>query len=71
MCSKVVDRVEQSPNYVIDGDISQVTLVVCCIPLFVIIDRQSLNQGMTSGEIPGRFVCEWVPKWPTFLSLVP
>ena len=59
-CSKVVDRVgAKNPNYVSGGDKSQVTVLACCsaagyvIPPYVIFDRQSLNQGMTSGEVPG------------------
>ena len=49
----------KNPSFVTGGDKSQLTVLACCsaagyaIPPFVIFDRQSLNQGMTKGEVPG------------------
>ena len=59
-CAKVVDKTgTKNPSFVTGGDKSQVTVLACtsavgyAIPPFVIFDRQSLNQGMTAGEVPG------------------
>ena len=64
------DRVgAKNPNYVSGGDKSQVKVLACCSAtgyVFPPFDRQSLNQGMTSGEVPGTllwFVHQWVDNW--------
>ena len=59
-CGKVVTKTgRKDANFVTGGDKSQVTVLACTsaagfsLPPFVIFDRQSLNQGMTKGEVPG------------------
>ena len=59
-CGKVVTKTGiKNPSFVTGGDKSQVTVLACtsaagyALPPFVIFDWQSLNQGMTKGEVPG------------------
>lgn len=59
-CGKVVTKVGcKDPSFVTGSDKSQVTVLACAsaagyaLPPFVIFDHQSLNQGMTKGEVPG------------------
>ena len=59
-CGKVLtNKGSKNPRYITGGDKSQVTVLACtsaagyAIPSFVIFDRQTLNQAMTRGEVPG------------------
>ena len=59
-CGKVIEeKGSKNPSFVTGGDKSQVTVLACtsaagyALPPFVIFDRQSLNQDMTKGEVPG------------------
>ena len=59
-CTKIVDKTgSKNPCFVTGGDKAQLTVLACCsaagyaIPPFVIFDRQTLNQAMTKGEVPG------------------
>ena len=59
-CGKVLtNKGSKNRSYVTGGDKSQVTVLACtsaagyAILPFVIFDRQTLNQAMTRGEVPG------------------
>ena len=59
-CGKIIsEKGSKNPSFVTGGDKSQVTVLACtsaagyALPPFVIFDRQSLNQNMTKGEVPG------------------
>ena len=59
-CGKVIEeKGSKNPSFITGGDKSQVTVLACtsaagyALPPFVIFDRQSLNQDMTKGEVPG------------------
>lgn len=57
---KVVDAVgSKNPSYLTGGSKSQITVMACAcaagypIPLLLILDRMSLNDAITKGEVPG------------------
>ena len=59
-CGKVLTKSGcKNPSFVTGGDKSQVTVLACtsaagyALPPFVVFDRQTLNQAMTKGEVPG------------------
>ena len=55
----VATRGMKNPSAVGSGDKSQITVLACCsasgyvLPPFVILDRLSLKQDFTVGEVPG------------------